>query len=433
MCIRDSINAEYMGEAINNLPEGVADIKHEDWKNIINTVMKDDKLKNLKITSTLNDEKKASAICVADEKGNATAVFRGTGTYEWLDNGTGGYLADTEQQKKALAWIESLPYENITSTGHSKGGNKAQYVMILSDKVTRCVAYDGQGFGEEFCDKYKEQIEAKMDKITLISSQSDYVNILFFTIAGNVVYTKSDENTVEKLSGVKSSLEYIIEYYILRKKVPGDLMEVGIEAGREHMPNAFLIYKDGRVQFREITEQDPLLTLFHQYVKFVTKNASKEDKEYLFKLIMNELQGEKGRVDVGNPPDGFKVRMLKLSLEWIGTLDITMEQFKLMIKGKMSEEEINVLLSDIADQAYETKIASLTSTKRDFSRETQEKLIGLIRDVEGDNPLDFKKWPQWEALGEVRAKLSIYYYHGCLLYTSPSPRDLSTSRMPSSA
>ena len=25
------------------------------------------------------------------------------------------------------------------------------------------------------------------------------------------------------------------------------------------------------------------------------------------------------------------------------------------------------------------------------------------------------------------------YYQGCLLYTSPSPRDLSTSRMPSSA
>ena len=26
-----------------------------------------------------------------------------------------------------------------------------------------------------------------------------------------------------------------------------------------------------------------------------------------------------------------------------------------------------------------------------------------------------------------------YYLGGCLLYTSPSPRDLSTSRMPSSA
>ena len=29
--------------------------------------------------------------------------------------------------------------------------------------------------------------------------------------------------------------------------------------------------------------------------------------------------------------------------------------------------------------------------------------------------------------------LKIYYDESCLLYTSPSPRDLSTSRMPSSA
>ena len=31
------------------------------------------------------------------------------------------------------------------------------------------------------------------------------------------------------------------------------------------------------------------------------------------------------------------------------------------------------------------------------------------------------------------AYLGPSYYDGCLLYTSPSPRDLSTSRMPSSA
>ena len=28
---------------------------------------------------------------------------------------------------------------------------------------------------------------------------------------------------------------------------------------------------------------------------------------------------------------------------------------------------------------------------------------------------------------------AVYHVHSCLLYTSPSPRDLSTSRMPSSA
>ena len=38
--------------------------------------------------------------------------------------------------------------------------------------------------------------------------------------------------------------------------------------------------------------------------------------------------------------------------------------------------------------------------------------------------------------GKVRAEMNARDYHQyktCLLYTSPSPRDLSTSRMPSSA
>lgn len=37
-------------------------------------------------------------------------------------------------------------YDSITVTGHSKGGNKAQYVTVLSDKVDRCISMDGQGF-----------------------------------------------------------------------------------------------------------------------------------------------------------------------------------------------------------------------------------------------------------------------------------------------
>ena len=36
-------------------------------------------------------------------------------------------------------------------------------------------------------------------------------------------------------------------------------------------------------------------------------------------------------------------------------------------------------------------------------------------------------------LVQIRALEGNYPYYGCLLYTSPSPRDLSTSRMPSSA
>ena len=38
-----------------------------------------------------------------------------------------------------------------------------------------------------------------------------------------------------------------------------------------------------------------------------------------------------------------------------------------------------------------------------------------------------------EANGDFGIRVVVITHEGCLLYTSPSPRDLSTSRMPSSA
>ena len=40
---------------------------------------------------------------------------------------------------------------------------------------------------------------------------------------------------------------------------------------------------------------------------------------------------------------------------------------------------------------------------------------------------------QGDALGKMKKAFASEDYYSCLLYTSPSPRDLSTSRMPSSA
>ena len=48
--------------------------------------------------------------------------------------------------------------------------------------------------------------------------------------------------------------------------------------------------------------------------------------------------------------------------------------------------------------------------------------------VPSSNAIGLHFYPIWEA-----ASLDEWLYNGCLLYTSPSPRDLSTSRMPSSA
>ena len=53
-----------------------------------------------------------------------------------------------------------------------------------------------------------------------------------------------------------------------------------------------------------------------------------------------------------------------------------------------------------------------------------------------DFPIPGHKTPSYyvnERLEEVINVITLIYDSDCLLYTSPSPRDLSTSRMPSSA
>lgn len=102
---------------------------------------------------------------------------------EWHDNGEGGYLSDTEQQRSALAYIEKLPYNNITVAGHSKGGNKAQYVAILSDKVKRGFSFNGQGFSPEFIGKYRKEIINNCHKLLSLAAENDFVYPLLPTIA----------------------------------------------------------------------------------------------------------------------------------------------------------------------------------------------------------------------------------------------------------
>ena len=51
---------------------------------------------------------------------------------------------------------------------------------------------------------------------------------------------------------------------------------------------------------------------------------------------------------------------------------------------------------------------------------------------------EFHWYSKWETVrgynyDRREGPISVEWFKGCLLYTSPSPRDLSTSRMPSSA
>ncbi len=220
-----------------------------EWADILFAIRADDDIMNLKCESYSD---KAKGYCYVDERNGETYVtFRGTcGPYEWKDDAVGLGVADTECQQWALDYIESLPHDNITVVGHSKGGNKAQYVTLLSDKVNRCVSMDGQGFSKEFLDKYWAEIEQKGHLIKNYSYKSDFVHILMNYVPGaQQIYCE------------------------------------GSNTGKEcHNPNAMLhLTYDAKadrwtISYTETTE-NPAMTYFHGFTCFVANNMPLEDRQ----------------------------------------------------------------------------------------------------------------------------------------------------------
>lgn len=179
-------------------------ITGSDWKQIIDYVLKDEKLKNMKIKATHRDRDFGgeSVLFICDKKGEEEAVtaFRGTAPAEWTDNIEGAALNSKEEpetkcQEKALAWYQDIyekheldKYPNRTVIGHSKGGNKAKFITIKDPSVTKCVSFDGQGFSDEFIDKYKNEIKMHEKKISNHNVDHDFVNILLNDVGEKTFY-----------------------------------------------------------------------------------------------------------------------------------------------------------------------------------------------------------------------------------------------------
>ena len=142
-----------------------------------------------------DDPEAVYATCYLADDGKAYVAFRGTSSgFEWYDDVDGLHGSDTVCQEAALACLESLPFDDITVIGHSKGGNKAQYLAIVSEKVTRCISMDGQGFSREFLEKYAEKIQAKAGSVRNYSLSRDYVHILMYPIPGaEQIYCKGGQ------------------------------------------------------------------------------------------------------------------------------------------------------------------------------------------------------------------------------------------------
>ena len=191
-------NAKTVGDIVNSFTEeNFKKLRSSDfdfaegneWEAVIRAIQDDPNLKKLEIADVKKNRRdKLVAICYVnpDDRNKSIVTFRGTTDGdEWKDDALGLDRSDTPIQREALKYIDGLPYSDITVVGHSKGGNKAQYVALLSDKVTRCLSMDGQGFSKEFIEKYWAEIQKNAFKIKNYSLNNDFVHILLYPVPGS--------------------------------------------------------------------------------------------------------------------------------------------------------------------------------------------------------------------------------------------------------
>jgi hypothetical protein len=243
------------------------EMSSSEWKTLVVSIKNEPELLNYKVTNYVNDKSTGMrAACFVDDTSNPTdvnVVFRGTsGNYEWHDNGEGGYLSDTDQQQKAADYVNTLPenYGNdMTVTGHSKGGNKAQYVTIATDRIGKCISYDGQGFSEEFLEKYKNEIAEKSNRIVSIAASNDFVNCLLYSIAGTTIYIETEAQDKFKYN---------------------------------HKPN-ILLDEDGNL--RQQTEQSVLSKLINEYTTYIISNVEEPERSFTIDGMIALLESGEDR------------------------------------------------------------------------------------------------------------------------------------------
>lgn len=367
--VDDGDKGKTVGEILSGYTEKQLSEMDPEKAAVIRYLQNSENLQDLVLSSTMEDsDGKTLALCFTEPSNpsNAVVLFKGTTSKEWGDNVEGLNEADTERQKAALDYIESLPYDDITVAGHSKGGNKAMYVAITSDKVSRCVSMDGQGFSEEFMEKYAAEVEENAHKIKNYSVNTDYVHVLLFQVPGSQQIYCEGYRT-DDIAG-------------------------------HHEPDAFFqVDKDGNIMVDEngkpivVTEhngepikEDPSVIMLHDFTTFVLNIASPEDKEKLVNYIASALDlalGEKCSMEelvqyLLSDPEALSL-VLAYLVKYMETYDLSTEDIDALLEMlglKALDEYLSV---DVFGKTYgisdllELMLKNLTDGEED-------KLIGLI-------------------------------------------------------
>ena len=298
----------------NSLGIFPAEINEEEFSNIVNTIKNNRELyEKIKIVDV--DNSVYGNISGSDRVVNVTflyednliIVYKGTaGDFEWKDNVEGTYnISDTKQQRIALRYFDEMvekfkDVKKIYVSGHSKGGNKSQYIGVLRgnmSKLERVYSFDGQGFNIIFLKKYNKEIENNRHKIFNICNEYDYVNILLFSIA-NKIFIKSTTN-IGNDDDRQSKLKH--------------------RFGGFHSPYSMFKNENGILKLNDVTEQSDIMKNFEKLFEYYNTNMEIEDSKFMYyrmSLFMMESGSEVFGEDIPTTPKGFLKRFTKLTKEY---------------------------------------------------------------------------------------------------------------------
>lgn len=338
-----AINYEYSSK----YPYFPAEINEEEFYSLIESIKIEKNIFEnvyfLNIENSLTGNKNCTENLVnmtLKYKNNLVFVFKGTsGTYEWVDNVRGTYVADTKRQVKALQYFDKMyklyadSVDKIYITGHSKGGNKAQYIGVLrgqDPKIKHIYSFDGQGFSDLFFDKYKDLIQKNKKKITSISNENDFVNILMKLAVGNKIYIKS-KTTKGKDKDKIAQMTHLF--------------------GGWHSPYSMLILKDNKLHINEETNQNEVMKTVGDLFRYYSKKMSFEDNRYFcYKLARSRMSVEYDNDEYFNkePKDFFK-RFIQINKDYEKeTKDF--KWFKFFIKTRPVIKEMIKIIASKTDE-----------------------------------------------------------------------------------
>lgn len=405
-------------------------ITGSEWADMIDA-MKGSDICELTLRDVSVGDKKSFNAYFTDKDGNAYAVFRGADIGGWENNLKAAYVADTERQRQALDYINGIDSENITVIGDSGGGNEAKYVALLSNRVTHCVSFNGQGFSHLFMEKYQDLILENKHKITCYAFDEDITNILLYDIYKAKFFVKSngDQKPIfynfEFVNQAKymAKLHYFINYVAaaLPEAVRGRLFSylggiISMKTGKmppdyikrfsEDQLTGYLISKENTDKLGLVLSY---IVAYDEYDKGITGAFLELLAGMGLGILTKWLQFLESYANEGNvlryilKKCDAAVLILKANSAPNGIIDF-IEKAAKAYKGNKY-----IICPVTAENTAEYDMPA-NNTIRDYSEVVREMLLNLTNEVAFEKPYDVTKWDTWYGMEEWYRHLNIINY-----------------------